>query len=169
MNTPLLIEDMKDGDSKAIIDLVLPIQQLEHNVPVTLEDQPDLLHIEQVYHQSGGGFWGVRDKDEIVGTIALIHIGECGGVIRKMFVKKEYRGKELGIAGRLLDHVIAFCATEGITDLYLGTVHTLKAALRFYERNGFTLIEKKDLPPAFPVMAVDNVFCHLNLKNKKDA
>ena len=169
MNTPLLIEDLKDGDSKGIIELILPIQQLEHNVPVTLEDQPDLQHIEQVYHRSGGGFWGVRDKGELVGTIALIHIGQGDGVIRKMFVKKEYRGKELAIAGHLLDHVLVFCAANGIADLYLGTVHTLKAALRFYERNGFTLIEKKDLPPAFPVMEVDNVFCHLNLKNNNDA
>ena len=168
MEQQFLIETIKDGDSKAVIDLILPIQQQEHNVPVTLEDQPDLLAIERVYHGSGGGFWGVKDKGAVVGTIALIKIDGGGGVIRKMFVKKEYRGKELGIAGKLLDHVIAYCTTEGITDLYLGTVHSLKAALRFYERNGFSVIDKKDLPASFPLMEVDNVFCHLNLqKNKK--
>lgn|GEM_PF-2187351 len=29
---------------------------------------------------------------------------------------------------------------------------------RFYEKHGFERIEKSGLPPAFPVMAVDNVF-----------
>lgn len=166
MNRQFLIEAIKDGDSKAVIDLILPIQQLEHNVPVTLEDQPDLLRIEQVYQGSGGGFWGVKDQGEVVGTIALIAIGGGAGVIRKMFVKNEYRGRELGIAGALLDHVIAYCRTVGITDLYLGTVHTLKAALRFYERNGFVPVDKQDLPTTFPLMDVDNVFCHLNLKKQ---
>ncbi len=88
MNHHFLIETIKDGDSKAVIDLILPIQQQEHNVPVTLEDQPDLLHIEQVYQGSGGGFWGVKDQGEVIGTIALIRIADGGGVIRKMFVKK---------------------------------------------------------------------------------
>lgn len=166
MNRQFLIEAIKDDDSKSVIDLILPIQQLEHHVPVTLEDQPDLLHIERVYQGSGGGFWGVKDQGRVVGTIALIAIGGGAGVIRKMFVKKEYRGKELGIAGALLDHVIAYCNTAGITDLYLGTVHTLKAALRFYERNGFVLMDKQDLPATFPLMEVDNVFCHLNLKKQ---
>lgn len=166
MEQQFSIEAIKDGDSQAVIDLILPIQQLEHNVPVTLDDQPDLLAIERVYDGSGGGFWGVKDKGAIVGTIALIKIDGGAGVIRKMFVKKEYRGKELGIAGRLLDYVINYCATAGITDLYLGTVHTLKAALRFYERNGFSVVDKKNLPASFPVMEVDNVFCHLNLKKK---
>jgi ribosomal protein S18 acetylase RimI-like enzyme len=34
----------------------------------------------------------------------------------------------------------------------------LQAAIRFYERNGFTLIEKQKLPSVFPLMAVDTHF-----------
>jgi putative acetyltransferase len=34
----------------------------------------------------------------------------------------------------------------------------LQAAIRFYERNGFTLIAKEDLPSVFPIMAVDTHF-----------
>ena len=164
MKQQFKIQPITDVDSQAVIDLILPIQQLEHHVPVTLEDQPDLMHIEQVYGGSGGGFWGIKDQGRVVGTIALIHIGNGNGVIRKMFVKQDYRGKDLGIAAQLLDYLVDYCKTVGITDLYLGTVHTLKAAIRFYEKNCFSVITKSGLPPAFPLMVVDDVFSHLHLK-----
>lgn len=147
----------------AIVDLVLPIQQIEFNVPVTLEDQPDLLDIETHYHKTGGGFWGVLQDEQLAGTIALIYIGNNAGAIRKMFVRKKFRGKEPGIAQQLLDTLLVYCREKGITDLYLGTVDKLQAAIRFYERNGFGLVQKADLPTSFPVMDADNVFYHLHL------
>jgi len=78
-------------------------------------------------------------------------------------VRKEFRGKELGIAQRLLDTLIAYSRQKGLQTLYLGSVPKLQAALRFYERNGFRPIQKQDLPPAFPVMPVDTVFYYLDL------
>lgn len=163
METTYKTEPLTNADSEKIINLILPIQQIENNVPVTLEDQPDLLNIESVYHKSGGGFWGVKNNDEIIGTIALIAFEGNGGAIRKMFVKKEFRGKEFGLAQQLLETLIDYCKKHGITDLYLGTLDTLKAAIRFYERNGFELIAKENLPLAFPVMQVDNRFFHLKI------
>jgi GNAT superfamily N-acetyltransferase len=59
-----------------------------------------------------------------------------------MFVRKDYRGKELGIAQLLLDNLVAYCRENDINAIYLGTVD-LKAAHRFYEKNGFTRIAKE--------------------------
>ena len=142
-----------------IIDLILPIQQHEFHVPVTAADQPDLQDIEAFYHKSGGGFWGVTDGVTLLGTIGLIAIGNGAGVIRKMFVRQEYRGKEHGIGQRLLDHV----TTLDRSDLYLGTNDRLQGAMRFYERNGFEKIPPEKLPADFPRMPVDNVFYHLHI------
>ncbi|RFS19388.1 GNAT family N-acetyltransferase [Chitinophaga silvatica] len=150
--------------SQAAIDLILPIQQIEFNVPVTLEDQPDLKDIDNFYHGSGGGFWGAFDGEELVGTIALINIGHHAGVIRKMFVKKEYRGKEFGIAQQLLEGLINHSREHGIEDIYLGTVDKLAAARRFYEKNQFNEVPKASLPSYFPLMQADNVFYHLHLQ-----
>ncbi|MCF0058385.1 GNAT family N-acetyltransferase [Dyadobacter sp. CY356] len=154
------------GNSHAaqVIDLILPIQQIEFGVPITLKDQPDLLDIETSYHATGGNFWGVIYDEKVIGTIALIGIGNGQGVIRKMFVNKDFRGKEFGLAKQLLDNLIEYCKSENITDLYLGTVDLLKAAMRFYERNHFMKIEKKNLPAAFPIMSADNVFYHLEIE-----
>lgn len=151
--------------SKEIIDLVLTIQQKEFNVPITIEDQPDLMQIDDFYFANGGSFWGAFIDGELVGTIALIKFDEKAAAIRKMFVKKEFRGKEYGIAQKLLEILIAYCQKNGIDEVYLGTVSILEAALRFYERNHFIRIEKEQLPLKFPLMTADNVFCFLNLKS----
>lgn len=163
MDTIPVIKPIYNEYGSQIVDLVLPIQQIEFNVPITLEDQPDMMDVVKYYHQTGGGFWGALHNEELVGTIALISIGHNSGALRKMFVKKEFRGRETGIAQRLLEGLIAYSRENQINDLYLGTVSLLKAACRFYERNGFVKIEAADLPAYFPLMKADNVFYHLHL------
>lgn len=145
-------------------NLIINIQQNEFGVPITLEDQPDLFNIQNFYYVGGGGFWGAFINEELVGTIALVKFDDDVAAIRKMFVKKEYRGKEFSIAQQLLETLIAYSKENGIDDLYLGTVSILEAALRFYEKNDFVRIEKETLPEKFPLMKPDTVFCHLNLK-----
>jgi N-acetylglutamate synthase-like GNAT family acetyltransferase len=160
------ITALKNSDSKNIIDIILPIQQLEFGVAITLADQPDLLEIEQFYIHKGGNFWGASVEGELCGTIALLRFNEKAGAIRKMFVKKEFRGKEYKIASLLLENLLNYCRENGFEDLYLGTVDILKAAIRFYEKNGFVQLDKKELPVDFPLMAPDNVFCHLALQDE---
>ncbi|ABQ07043.1 MULTISPECIES: GNAT family N-acetyltransferase [Flavobacterium] len=159
-----IIKPVDNQYSNAIVDLVLTIQQKEFNVPITIEDQPDLFNIPNFYYADGGGFWGAFIDDQLVGTIALVKFADNAAAIRKMFVKKEFRGKEYAIAQKLLETLIAYSKENGIDDLYLGTITILEAALRFYEKNNFVRIQKEKLPEGFPLMAPDNVFCHLNLK-----
>lgn len=149
--------------AEAAIDLILNIQQKEFNVAISLEDQPDLLKINAFYYQSGGCFWGAFIDGKLIGTIALVKFDNKAGAIRKMFVKKEYRGKEYKIAQQLLETLITYSKENDINNLYLGTVSILEAALRFYERNNFIRIDKERLPEKFPLMNADNVFCHLTL------
>ena len=157
------IQLLSDKYSQQAVNLILPIQQIEFGVPVTLEEQPDLTMIDEFYIQPGGGFWGAFLNGELVGTLALVNTGHASGAIRKMFVKKEYRGKELSIAQQLLETLLAFAKTKGMKDLYLGSVDQMKAAHRFYERNGFQKIAKDKLPPYYPRMSADTVFYHLSL------
>lgn len=161
----LRIQPIDNTYSESIIDLILNIQQKEFNVPITIEDQPDLLEIEDFYINGGGNFWSAFINDELVGTIALVKFDEGAAAIRKMFVKKEFRGKEFNIAQKLLEKLISYCDENGMTEIYLGTVSILKAALRFYEKNHFVIIEKQSLPAKFPLMNADNIFCFLDLKS----
>ncbi|WP_300602348.1 GNAT family N-acetyltransferase [Niabella sp.] len=160
------IRELSNAYSGQVIDLILTIQQLEFNVPVTLESQPDLQNIDAFYIKPGGNFWGAFADDILIGTIALIRTPEQTGVIRKMFVKKEYRGTQPGVAHELLHTLIRYCRQQQVETLYLGTVDLLKAAMRFYEKQGFTEIAETALPSFFPKMPVDNRFYSLSLTNQ---
>jgi len=154
----IIIQPFENQDTEQIVNLILNIQQNEFQVPITINEQQDLLDIPNFYQQKKGDFWVAKHENEVVGTIALIDCGENIGAIRKMFVKKEFRGKEHGIAQKLLDILVESAQENQITNVYLGTLERLQAAIRFYERNGFTLIEKQNLPSVFPIMPVDTHF-----------
>jgi putative acetyltransferase len=147
-----------EADTQKVVDLILNIQINEFQVPITAKDQPDLFIIPEYYQHGGGNFWLAKHNDEVIGTIALIDCGEGLGTIRKMFVKKEYRGKEHNIAQKLFEKLENAALENKMTGLYLGTLERLQAAIRFYERNGFSLIEKVNLPAVFPLMPVDTHF-----------
>jgi len=154
----ILIQPFENQDTEHIINLILNIQQNEFQVPITINEQQDLLNIPGFYQHGKGNFWVAKYGEEVVGTIALIDCGENIGTIRKMFVKKEFRGKEYGIAQRLMDILETTSRENDIKNLYLGTIEKLQAAIRFYIRNGFKLIEKQNLPSVFPIMSVDTHF-----------
>lgn len=146
-----------------VVDVILPIQQAEFGIPITLADQPDLLDIAGFYQQGGGGFWVALDGGAVVGTIALRDIGphdggHGDGALRKMFVTPSHRGKEYGTAARLLDTLLAHAHAKGMRRIWLGTTDKFLAAHRFYEKHGFEQVARQDLPAAFPVMAVDTRF-----------
>jgi hypothetical protein len=75
-----------------VVDVILPIQQAEFNIPISLEAQPDLLDIPGFYQKNNGNFWVALQGNEVVGTVALLDIGRGPGALRKMFVKKPFRG-----------------------------------------------------------------------------
>jgi putative acetyltransferase len=155
-----LIQRLGNAHSAAVADLVLPIQQLEFGVAITLEMQPDIRDIDGVFNRERSGLWGALVDGRLVGTIGLLDIGSADGVVRKMFVHAAFRGAPWGIAQSLMDTLVQHCRRAGIKDLWLGTVHTMGAAARFYERNGFVKILKTELPVKFPLMAVDDSFYH---------
>ncbi|WP_319543383.1 GNAT family N-acetyltransferase [uncultured Pseudodesulfovibrio sp.] len=142
-------------DTDAIIDLITTIQIKEFGVQTSVEQQPDLRTIPDFYQQGVGNFWLAFEGDELVGTIALLDTGDGVCALRKMFVKKEYRGSERGIGNALMQTLIEWSRERGVREIYLGTVDVYHAAHRFYEKSGFVEISKAELPERVPVMCVD--------------
>jgi len=141
-----------------VIELILCVQRNEYNIPITKEDQPDLSAIPAFYQTKSGNFWLAICGQEVVGTIALIDIGNRQGALRKMFVDAAYRGKMYNTAELLLNTCISWAGEHGMQEIYLGTTEKFRAAHRFYEKNGFMQIAKESLPAAFPLMKVDTRF-----------
>src|SRR5262249_55502229 len=123
-----------------------------------LDGQPDLREIPGFYRHGCGDFWVALDEGEVVGTIALLDIGNGQAALRKMFVRAEYRGAGRGVAARLLEALLASCREHRVREIYLGTTAKFLAAHRFYGKNGFQEITRAELPERFPVIPVDTKF-----------
>ncbi|HEY8969701.1 MAG TPA: GNAT family N-acetyltransferase [Puia sp.] len=143
--------------------LVTNIQQNEFGIPITLEEQPDLLDIPGFFLVGKGNFWLALMNGSVVGCIALKDIGNGRGALRKMFVDARYRGKQHGVGQGLLDILLAWAREKGFLEILLGTTDKFLAAHRFYEKNGFLSIPKDSLPQEFPVASVDSIFYRLAL------
>ncbi|PEJ96857.1 GNAT family N-acetyltransferase [Bacillus wiedmannii] len=158
MNEKIRIIPYESKFQDEVVDLIVHIQQKEYNVPITKEEQPDLLEIETFYQRNHGNFWVATYDDKVVGTVALLYIENQQVALRKMFVKKEFRGKEWGASHKLLQTAISWAENKQLKDIYLGTTVKFLAAHRFYEKNGFQSVDIEDLPKSFPVLQVDKKF-----------
>jgi N-acetylglutamate synthase-like GNAT family acetyltransferase len=156
-DSPISIIPFAPEYADQVFDVILPIQH-EFGIQITAADQPDLQNIPSYYQRDRGNFWVALHGQVVVGTVALLDIGDGQGALRKMFVRQAYRGGSHGVARRLLEALLAWARERAFREIYLGTTDKFLAAHRFYEKHGFQEIAKSDLPPAFPVMVVDSKF-----------
>lgn len=130
-----------------VIALILYIQNFDNRVDLSLEEQPDMNDIENHYFKDDGCFWiAVNQDDDVVGTLGLMHKKGGYGVLKKFFVAKEYRGKEIGTASLLFDHLLCKAEETGIKAIVLDTPSACYGAHKFYDRHGFKRITKQELP-----------------------
>lgn len=107
MSDTICIQSYESKYQSEVVDLIIHIQQKEYNVPITKEEQSDLQEIEQFYQRDNGSFWVATHDGKVVGTVALLDIGNKQVALRKMFVKKnsgegvEYR-EQVATNGYLL-------------------------------------------------------------------
>ena len=148
---------------REVSDLIVGIQREEYALAITAEEQPDLRDIPGFYQVRCGNFWVALAAGRVVGTIALLDIGNRQAALRKMFVHRDFRGSAAGTARRLLDALLAHARAGGVREIFLGTTAKFLAAHRFYAKHGFAEIAATALPPAFPVMSVDTRFFHRSL------
>ncbi|MDT8901585.1 GNAT family N-acetyltransferase [Anaeroselena agilis] len=157
------IEEYSAPYREQVVAHILAIQRDEFGIAITRADQPDLDAIETFYRTGAGNFWLALDGGRVVGTIALIDIGNRQAALRKMFVAPDYRGAGRNTAGLLLAALLAWARQKGLGEIYLGTTAQFLAAHRFYEKRGFAPVAREDLPAAFPVMKVDTRFYKYSL------
>ncbi len=88
------------------------------------------------------------DNDTPAGCGALRKYSEKEVEIKRVFVREEYRGKNVG--GKILETLIEQAKRLGFEELVLETGAFLAASVRLYQRYGFERIENygayKDMP-----------------------
>ena len=156
------IETYREKYKPQIVDLILHIQNEEAKISLTLNEQPDLKDIYSSYQKSGGEFWIAVENGSVIGTVALMYKGEGNGVLKKFFVKKEYRGQRIGY--RLYCRLIEFAKKNHINTIILDTPSIAVDSHQFYENAGFRRIDRKDLPFEYGYPDRNSYLYLLNLK-----
>jgi putative acetyltransferase len=104
----------------------------------------DLDDIERNYLHPGGLFEVVETTDgTIIGTAGLMIRGNGVAELRKMYLRKDYRGK--GIGRTLLEHMLAHARKVGIKEVELETNSSLQDAIRLYVGYGFQPCPRKPI------------------------
>ncbi|WGG44698.1 GNAT family N-acetyltransferase [Rossellomorea sp. DA94] len=147
-----------------VIKLILYVQNVEYQVGIRVEEQPDILDIQMNYINNGGNFWvALNDNEEVVGTIGLQKENNEVAVLKKFFVYKDYRGKEYGIGTDLYKELIEFAKKNGFSKIVLDTPAKATRSHSFYKKVGFMEIDKKDLPIQYDFSDRDSLIFELNL------
>lgn len=153
---------------KQIIHMIESIQKDEFHLPITTAINDCILRAEETfYFNHAYNFWyAVDHHGTIIGSIGLKKIDKANAEIKKFFVAEKFRGK--GVAQKLLQSLLKAAHKHRFKSLYLGTVSSLQAAQRFYDKSGFSRIKQSDLPVSFQKCPLDTVFFKADLKNIKD-
>jgi len=88
---------------------------------------------------SGAVLLGAFDANALIG-IGAVKLESTYAEIKRVYVKRKYRGT--GAAAALLKELEAHVWVRGLTHIYLETGSLQVAALRFYERLGYTRVER---------------------------
>ncbi len=118
------------------VNLILEIYEKE--LKFTGYNRPDLQNIEKNYLKNDkSNFWIALDNNEVIGTIGILKKHTDLAYIKRLTVKKKYRGQ--GIGNKLLQTAISFAQKQNFKTLYAGTVKENPAAIEFYKKQNFTI------------------------------
>jgi len=125
-----------NADCRHVANLVYTVLGEYHLKPDPECTDADLKDIEQSYLARGGVFCVLEEKDgSIIGSYGLypMEAGVCE--LRKMYLRRDHRGKGLG--RMLLEDALAKACQLGLRRITLETASVLKEAIRLYESYGF--------------------------------
>jgi putative acetyltransferase len=130
------IRPAANKDSSEIKDLIFGILE-EYDLSSDPENtDSDLENIEQHYLNNRGIFDVILNPDgEIIASTGICRINQKTCELRKMYLRKSYRG--MGLGKFLLDHSIEEAKRLGYRKIILETASVLKEAINLYERYGF--------------------------------
>ncbi len=121
------------SEIKALIFGILEEYKLSSDPEST---DSDLENIEQYYTNNNGIFDVILNPGgEIIASTGIFRINKKTCELRKMYLRKSYRG--MGLGKFLLDHSIEEAKRLGYKKIILETASVLKEAISLYERYGF--------------------------------
>lgn len=158
------IRPYTEADTDEIIKLVLHCQNDGTRPRVTVDVQPELLHIRETFLKGGGNFWVAVDGGKVVGSIGLMRCGNGIAILKKFFVYEPYRSSPHHLGRQLYAVLLRFATEHNVKRLVLDTPKNTDRAHQFYERAGFQKIEKNQLFVQYDYPYEDSDFYCLEIR-----
>lgn len=125
----------------------LNLEWLEKYFYVEDHDKELLENCQQVIIEPGGYIFFYQEGDDILGTFALIPLGDSVYELGKMAVKESARGK--GIGQKMMSYCLEFAKGKPWSTLLLYSNRSLENSIHIYRKFGFQEVEiEKDNPYA---------------------
>ena len=154
------IEEYVQSDEEEIIALVLHCQNDGTRPLVTVDDQPELLHIKEKYIDGGGNFWVAKESGKVVGTICLMNAGNGVIILKKFFVYEPYRSFPHNLGRQLYAIFLDFAQKHNFREIILDTPRNTDRVYRFYEKAGFRKISQEKFPIIYDYLYRDSDFSY---------
>lgn len=139
------IRELTEKDDPAVERIIRScLVEFGADHPGTAWEDPFLGRLSRVYTGPSQRYWVALDASgQIVGGVGIGALPGCPELceLQKMYCLP--RARATGAAHRLMQTALAF-ARAHYRGCYLETLENMKAAQRFYEKNGF---ERVDAPP----------------------
>ncbi len=139
MNYTIREIQSKDNGSVELIIRNCLIEFNGNRVGTAWED-PDLCRFSEIYNTDDRKYW-VAESDKIVGGVGIAPLAGADGVceLQKMYCIPEVRST--GVSHKLIEVALDH-AKKYFDRCYLETFGNMIAAQKFYEKYGFTRIDK---------------------------
>lgn len=136
-----LIKEFENRYNEKVNDFIISVFVEEFGFEECRKELEEQNNIE--YIENGGNLWIALDEDEnIIGTIALVKHNDKEAELKKLYVRKDYRGK--GLSKELYSKVMETTKEKEYNRIFLGTYDKLETAINFYIKRGFTKIDELD-------------------------
>ena len=136
----MIIKTFSTSQTKEVKELVLGVLN-EQGFEFDPNKDFDLDNIDKYYLQSGGVFYVGLVDGAIIGTSAVRRVDEERCEIKRIYVRKEFRGK--GFGKDLFLKALGF-AEENYSMVTLKTDAKLTDAIGLYLKNGFSVVKEED-------------------------
>jgi len=105
---------------------------------------PDLLDLERHYGGAAGAFWVARLDGQVVGSVGVGRLPDGRAELHRLYLDATLRGRGVGRA--LVEAVLEWCRSAGISRLTLWSDTRFDRAHRLYEGMGFKQTGERELP-----------------------
>jgi len=133
--------ELKPGDLGMVVHLHGLLYAREYGLDTTFEPyvaEP----LAQCVRAGSGRIWIAEDETgRMLGSIAMVDVGQHVGQLRWFLLVPEARG--IGLGHRLLETALAYARDRGVLRIFLWSFAELGDARRLYERAGFRVSETR--------------------------